>query len=94
MFPKLIDVQGLDNYRLALKYEDGIEGVADVSNLAHKGIFEKWDQDNLFKKVYLDKESNAVAWNDDLDICPDALYLKLLGITFQDWKKKEQNASN
>jgi hypothetical protein len=94
MFPKLIDVQGLDNYRLALKYEDGTEGVADVSNLAHKGIFEEWERDNLFKKVYLDNESNAVAWNEDLDICPDSLYLKLLGITFQDWKQKEQYATN
>ena len=36
MFLKLIDVQGLDNYCLALKYEDGTQGIADVSNLANK----------------------------------------------------------
>ena len=62
--------------------------------LINKGIFEEWDRNNLFKRVYLDKESNAVTWNENLDICPDSLYLKLLGITFQDWKKKEQYATN
>jgi hypothetical protein len=35
-----------------------------------------------------------VAWNEDLDICPNALFLKLLGITFQDWKQREQYATN
>ena len=74
MFLKLIDVQGLDNYCLALKYEDGTQGIADVSNLANKGIFEEWDRNNLFKRVYLDKESNAVTWNENLDICPGSLY--------------------
>lgn len=94
MFPKLIDVKGLDNNRLALIYEYGSEGIADISYLAHRGIFKEWDRINLFKKVYIDKESNAVAWNEDLDICSDSLHLKLLGITFQDWKQKEQYDTN
>lgn len=55
MFPKLIDVQGLDNYHLALKYEDGKQSIADVSNLAHKGIFEEWDKITDFKKYILMK---------------------------------------
>lgn len=41
------------------------------------------------KKVYSDKESNSVALNEDLDICPYISFLKLLGITFQDWKQRE-----
>lgn len=51
MFPKLIDVQRLDNYRLVLKYEDGTQGIADVSNLAHEGNFEGWDENNFFKSI-------------------------------------------
>jgi hypothetical protein len=94
MFPKLLEVKGLDNYCLSLKYEDGSQGIAHISYLAHTGIFKECDRNNLFKKVYFDQESNAVAWNEDLDICPNALYLKLLGITFQDWKQKEQFATN
>ena len=85
MFSKLIDIKGLDNYLLALKNEYGTEGIADISHLAHKGVFKEWNRNNLFKKVYLDKESNAVVWNENLDICPDALYLKLSLMTFQVW---------
>lgn len=94
MFPRLIDVKGLTNYRLALKYDDGTQGIADVSHLAHKGIFQQWDEDGLFNNAYIDKESNAVAWNEDLDLCPDSLYLKLVGLSFEDWKKKEHYATN
>ncbi|MEA5458151.1 DUF2442 domain-containing protein [Arcicella sp. LKC2W] len=94
MFPRLIDVKGLSNYRLALKYDDGTQGIADVSHLAHKGIFQQWDKEGVFNNVYIDKESNAVAWNEDLDLCPDSLYLKLVGLSFEDWKKKEHYATN
>jgi hypothetical protein len=91
MFPQLVAVKGLENYQLALKYEDGVEGVADLSYLAHKGIFQQWDNSmGLFSKVYIDLESNAIAWNEDLDMCPDALYLKLIGLSFEEWKDKEQ----
>ena len=88
MFPKPINVQSLDNYHLALSYDDGTTGMVDLSNLAHKGIFEQWKQNNLFNKVYIDSETQTIAWNEDLDICPDSLYLKLIGISFEDYKKR------
>ena len=88
MFPKPINVQSLDNYHLALSYDDGTTGTVDLSNLAHKGIFEQWEQNNLFNKVYIDSETQTIAWNEDLDVCPDSLYLKLIGISFEDYKKR------
>jgi hypothetical protein len=86
MFPKPITVQSLDNYHLALSYDDGTIGTVDLSNLAHKGVFEQWEQNNLFNKVYIDTETQTIAWNEDLDVCPDSLYLKLKGISFEDYK--------
>lgn len=88
MFPKPITVQSLDNYQIALSYDDGTRGTVDLSNLAHKGIFEQWERDNLFNKVYIDSETQTIAWNEDLDVCPDSLYLKLIGMSFEDYKKR------
>ena len=88
MFPKPINVQSLDNYHLALSYDDEITGTVDLSNLAQKGIFEQWEQNNLFSKVYIDSETQTIAWNEDLDVCPYSLYLKLIGISFEDYKKR------
>jgi Protein of unknown function (DUF2442) len=93
MFPKLTDVKGLENYRLSLKYNNGTEGIADISHLANKGVFKIWNEKNFFYNVHVDPVSNAVAWNEEIDLCPDALYLKLKGLSFQDWTK-EQNATD
>ena len=88
MFPKPINVQSLDNYHLALSHDDEITGTVDLSNLTQKGIFEQWEQNNLFSKVYIDSETQTIAWNEDLDVCPYSLYLKLIGIPFGDYKKR------
>ncbi len=87
MFPKLIYVTGLENFQLLLKYNDGTEGIVDVSHLANKGVFKIWNEYKNFKKVYINKESNAVSWDEDVDICPDALFLKIKGINFETWKE-------
>jgi hypothetical protein len=86
MFPKPITVESLDKYHIALKYDDGTAGTVDLSNLAHQGVFEEWEKNNLFSKVYIDSETQTIAWNDELDICPDALYLRLIGMSFEDYK--------
>jgi hypothetical protein len=89
MFPKLIDVKGLENFNLSLKYDDGTEGIVNIAHLANKGVFKIWNKTGTFQNVYIDKESNAVAWNDEIDLCPDSLFLRLKGISFQTWKEKQ-----
>jgi hypothetical protein len=46
--------------------------------LAHKGIFHDWDKNNLFNQVYID-DYGAIAWNENIDICPDNVYLQIKG---------------
>jgi hypothetical protein len=38
----------------------------------------------------------AIVWNENIDICPDNVYLQLKGITFDQWKQQNKNnyASN
>lgn len=88
MFPKLLSVQSLGKYKLFLEYEDEVKGVLDLSSLANQGIFDEWKQNNLFDKFHIDSETGAIAWNEDIDICPDSSYLKILGLSFSDWKKR------
>lgn len=64
------------NFHLFIKFNDGKEGVVDLSSLVGKGVFAAWLNSDLFNKVYID-ETGAVAWNNDLDICSDALYSQL-----------------
>lgn len=87
MFPKLLEIKPLANYTLWLKYDDGTVGEVDLTELTEKGVFKKIKDKTFFKQVYIDKETDAVAWNEDLDLCPDSLFLKLKGLTFEEFKQ-------
>lgn len=77
---KIVELKALPNYRLWLRYEDTVEGEVDLSDLAGKGVFAAWKERGFFESVRID-ESGGLAWGDSLDLCPDALYLRLTGKT-------------
>ena len=50
----------------------------DLSHLAGKGIFSAWNEPGRFEEVHI-AEHRAIAWNDDMELCPDTLYMQLTG---------------
>ncbi len=86
MFPKPVSVIATKKYQLLLRFTDGTEGVADLSHLAGKGVFKQWDSGDSFFKVSIDPETNAIVWNDTLDVCADNLYLQIKGLTFEQFR--------
>ena len=77
---KPVEVKALSGYRLWLRYADGVEGEVDLSNLAGKGVFSLWDEFSAFENVHIGQDGE-IAWNGGIDLCPDALYLRLTGKT-------------
>jgi Protein of unknown function (DUF2442) len=73
-----IAVKALPNFRIWLRYDDGTDGEIDLSDLAGRGVFEAWDDGAFFNAVRLSSHG-AIEWGSDIDICPDALYLRLTG---------------
>ncbi len=65
-------------YRIWLRYADGVAGEIDLSHLAGKGVFKIWDEPGYFERVHITPH-RAIAWDDDIDLCADALYLELTG---------------
>ena len=68
----------LDNYRLWIKFSDGTEGVVDLSEFAGKGVFALWDDYEEFRQVHIGP-GGEIAWSDQIDTCPDAMYLRITG---------------
>lgn len=72
------EVQALPNFRIWLRYDDGVEGEVDLSDLAGRGVFEAWNAPSFFRSVRL-ASHGAIEWGSDIDICADAMYLRLTG---------------
>ncbi len=74
--PKPVEVKPLPNFRLWLRYDDEISGEVDLSDLAGRGVFKAWDQQDFFREVRIGLHGE-VKWSDEIDLCPDSLYLRL-----------------
>lgn len=73
-------VRALPNYRLYLEFSDGVRGEVDLSDLAGQGVFQAWDTPGFFEKVHIGMH-REVRWDDEIELCPDSLYLRLTGKT-------------
>ncbi len=77
------EVKALPHFRVWLRYDDGTAGEVDLSDLAGRGVFKAWDDPACFNAVRLSARG-AIEWGPDIDICPDAMYLRLTGKSPED----------
>lgn len=77
---KITKAEPLAGYRLNVEFDDGVCGVVDLSDYAGVGVFEAWLEPDFFKQVAI-TSNGALAWPGDLDLCPDAVYMRLTGKT-------------
>ncbi len=73
-----VSVRALPNFRIWLRYNDGVEGEVDLSELAGRGVFAAWNDVAFFDAVRLGAHG-AIEWGSNLDICPDSMYLRITG---------------
>ena len=73
-----LEVKALSDYRIWIRYADGEEGEVDLSHLSGKGVFELWEDEQKWKNVRI-AEDGAIRWSEEVELCPDATYLKLTG---------------
>ncbi|MBX7152905.1 DUF2442 domain-containing protein [bacterium] len=74
---KIVALSPQPDLKLWLKFDDGVEGTVDLSHLKGKGVFQIWDDVQVFQRAYIDVKTGAVAWSDEVDVCADSLYLRL-----------------
>ncbi len=80
MMIRPIRVLPLSNYRLYLEFSDGVAGEVDLSELARGEVFAPWHNPGSFEKVHIGPH-REIRWDDEIELCPDALYLMLTGKT-------------
>jgi hypothetical protein len=75
---RISKVKVLPGYRLELEFDDGVSGTVDLSENVGKGVFALWCDPLAFEQVRIGS-SGELVWGDQIDLCPDALYLKVTG---------------
>lgn len=73
-------VEARPDYRVWIRFADGVEGEVDLSELVGQGVFKSWEDPREFEKVYIDEESGTIAWTGGIDLAPDALYRDVAGV--------------
>jgi Protein of unknown function (DUF2442) len=84
--PYLKSVATLPNYKLNVEFEDGVKGEIDLAYLVGKGVFSFWNNENNFKN-YVVNDMKKIEWGNDIDMDPDAFYLKLINKTFFEYAR-------
>jgi hypothetical protein len=75
---RIVEAKPMADYRVWVRFEDGVEGIADLSRHAGRGVFKLWAQPGAFAQVRIGPNGELV-WGDQIDFCPDALYLEITG---------------
>ena len=63
-----------DDYKLWLRFEDGLEGRVFLGNLLEIGAFQLWRDVREFEKVSVDPETATVTWEGGIRLDADILY--------------------
>lgn len=86
-------VKPLKKYQLLVGFNDGKEGIVDLSHLAGEGVFKSWDEEDHFSKVFISEESKAITWPGEIDIDTYNIYSSITGLHPKEFLKQQtQNA--
>lgn len=77
---RVTDCKASEDYRLWLRFEDGVEGSVFLGNLLEIGAFRAWRDVHQFCRVSIDQAAATVVWEAGVRLDPDILYQDLLSM--------------
>ena len=84
MLVDIVEVRPLEGYQLYLRFQDGVEGVVDISQLIpFNGVFEPLKDRVFFEQVRVNPEWGTICWifwPNEIDRDRDVLYSRVTGI--------------
>jgi hypothetical protein len=80
MLKDIVAARAVGDYRLHLRFGDGVEGVVDLApHLSFRGVFEPLRDPAYFAQARVDPDLGAVTWPNGADLDPDVLYGRITG---------------
>ena len=77
MLPKLIAAKYQGDYRVWLKFSDGVEGEVDLEKELWGEMFQPLRDKALFAELLVSEELETLVWPNGADFAPEFLYQQL-----------------
>ena len=77
MLPKVIDVRYAGDYRVWLRFADGLSGEIDLAAELWGPVFEPLQDKEQFARVRADPDLDTIVWPNGADLSPEWLYSAL-----------------
>jgi hypothetical protein len=74
MYPRVKEVTVTTDYQLLIVFTNNEQKVFDVKPYLNIGVFKELKNTSIFNSVRV--VDGTVQWSNDLDFCPDTLYLE------------------
>ncbi len=78
LHPVAIEIR--PDYRLWVRFDDGVEGEIDLSQRVGRGVFKIWNDMSAFESASISPH-RTIRWSEDVELCADAVYLEITGRT-------------
>jgi hypothetical protein len=75
---RVTECKASPDYKLWLKFEDGLEGSVYLGDLLELVAFRDWRDVDQFCRVAVDRKAATVVWDGGIQFDPDILYQDLL----------------
>ncbi len=79
MTPRLCEANYVADYKIRLKFADGVEGTIDLQSQLWGEVFEPLKHPRLFRAFTLDEELQTISWPTGADLAPEFLYAEASG---------------
>ena len=92
MFIKIKKAEYIGDYKIKITFDDGSEGIVDLSESLEGKVFERLKDKKHFSRFKVDRELGTIVWENGADIAPEYLYFlafkdrKDLQSKFKEWK--------
>lgn len=92
MFIKIKKAEYIRDYKIKITFDDGSEGIVDLSESLEGKVFESLKDKKNFSKFKVDEELGTIVWENGADLAPEYLYFlafkdrKDLQSKFKEWK--------
>ena len=91
MFLHVVNAGYIGNYRVAVSFNDGRQGVADLAVALKGPVFEALKHKDKFSEFVVDAELGTIVWSNGADLAPEYVYFQAfkndpdLQLQFKQW---------